>query len=366
MEFLRKVFYGNELWLWALGLALTVAAFILFMVLKGIAARRLTRFAKSTQTDIDDLVADLLHKTSFVAMLVLALYVGTMVLTLHPAASRILRIIAVMALLLQGALWGSGIITFWITRYAKEKMEEDAAAVTTVKSVGFLLRLALWSVITLLALDNLGFEISALLAGLGIGGIAVALAAQNILGDLFASLSIVLDKPFVIGDFIIVGEQMGTVEHIGMKTTRIRSLFGEQIIMSNTDLLKSRIRNYKRMAQRRALFSVGVTYATPADKLERIPEMLKEIVSSHEHTRLDRSHFKELGDSALIFEVVYYMEVPDYAVFMDTQQSINLAIFRKFEQEGIEFAYPTRTIHMAAPATAGAKPTLPRAGLATS
>jgi len=184
-------------------------------------------------------------------------------------------------------------------------------------------------------------------ASLGIGGIAVALAVQNILGDLFASFSIVLDKPFVIGDFIIVGDLMGTVERIGLKTTRLRSLSGEQIIFSNSDLLGSRVRNYKRMYERRISFSLGVAYETSAEQLERIPRMIEEIVSSQPKVRFDRSHFKSFGDFALVFETVYYILTPDYTAYMDAQQAINIAIARKFAEEGIRFAYPTQTIYLA-------------------
>jgi small-conductance mechanosensitive channel len=181
-----------------------------------------------------------------------------------------------------------------------------------------------------------------LIAGLGVGGIAVALAAQNVLGDLFASLSIVLDKPFVLGDFIIVGDVMGTVEKIGLKTTRIRSLAGEQLIVSNGDLLKSRIRNCKRMYQRRVEFTVRVPYQTPRAKLAAIPKMIREIVESQSKTRFDRSHFKAYGDSALIFETAYFVLEPDYNLHMDIQQDINLAIYSCFELNGIEFAFPPR------------------------
>jgi small-conductance mechanosensitive channel len=207
-------------------------------------------------------------------------------------------------------------------------------------------RLAVWSLVLLLALDNLGFNITALLAGMGIGGIAVALAAQNILGDLFASLSIVLDKPFVVGDFIVVGEQLGTVEYIGLKTTRIRSLGGEQIVFSNTDLLGSRIRNYKRMQERRVVFGFGVVYQTPHEKLQTIPGMVREIIGKLDRARFDRAHFKEYGDSSLNFEVVYYVLSADYNVYMDIQQAINLELFRRFQEDGIDFAYPTRTLYV--------------------
>jgi len=198
----------------------------------------------------------------------------------------------------------------------------------------------------LLALDNLGVNITALVAGMGIGGIAVALAAQNILGDLFASISIVLDKPFVINDFIIVGDYMGSVEHIGVKTTRIRSLSGEQIVFSNTDLLNSRVRNFKRMVERRVVFSFGVVYGTPAEKLEAIPGIVRGIIEAIDGTRFDRAHFAKYGDSSLDFEVVYFVVTGDYNVYMDIQQAINLAIYRSFEDEGLGFAFPTQTIFL--------------------
>jgi small-conductance mechanosensitive channel len=198
----------------------------------------------------------------------------------------------------------------------------------------------------LLALDNLGFDITALVAGLGIGGIAVALAVQSVLGDLFASLSIVLDKPFVIGDFIIVDQYLGTVEHVGLKTTRIRSLSGEQVIFSNSDLLTSRVRNFKRMYERRIVFEVGVTYQTSYENVAAIPSMIRSIIEAQGETRFDRSHFKSYGDSSLVYETVYYVRSPDFNVYMDTQQAINLALYQEFAKRGIDFAYPTRTLYV--------------------
>jgi len=216
-----------------------------------------------------------------------------------------------------------------------------------MSAFGFLARLALWTIIMFSALDNLGVNITALVAGLGVGGIAVALATQNILGDLFASFSIVLDKPFVIGDFIIVGECLGTVERIGLKTTRIRSLSGEQIIFSNSDLLGSRVRNFKRMYERRIVFSIGVIYQTSREQVAAIPAMLRESIEAQQMARFDRAHFKGFGDYALHFEAVYYVRSPDFTRYMDTQQAINLEIMRRFEEAGIEFAYPTQVVYVA-------------------
>ena len=203
-----------------------------------------------------------------------------------------------------------------------------------------------WCIGVLVALDNLGIDVTALITGLGIGGVAIALATQNILGDLFASLSIMLDKPFVVGDFIRSGDHLGTVERIGLKTTRLRSLTGEQLIFSNNDLLQSRLRNYKRMAERRVLFRIGVTYQTPAGQLEAIPMMVRGIIESVGTVRVDRAHFAAFGDSSYDFEFVYYVLSPDYNVYMDVQQAINLTIVRAFERERIEFAYPTRTLFL--------------------
>lgn len=203
--------------------------------------------------------------------------------------------------------------------------------------------------VVLVALDNVGVNVTALVAGLGIGGIAVALAAQNVLGDLFASLAIVLDRPFVLGDSIAVDTFQGTVESIGVKTTRLRSLSGEELVFSNSDLLKGPIRNYKRMTERRVLFNVGVAYDTPRETVARIPGMLREIVESQSPVRVDRAHFKSLGDSALVFEVVYFVLTPDYSRYMDIQQAVNLAILEQFAQQQIEIAYPTQRVLITQP-----------------
>ena len=200
--------------------------------------------------------------------------------------------------------------------------------------------MVLGSLVLLPALGLLGFNLTALLASLGIGGVAVALAMQNILGDLFASLAIALDRPFEVGDFIVIDAYMGTVEFVGLKTTRVRSLSGEQIILANTDLLKSRIRNFKRMTDRRATFNLNLDYGTPPEQLERIPEGIRRIIAARGRTRFDRAHFKAFGEAGLEFEVVYYVLDPDMNLYMDLQQAINLDLHRWFRAEGISFALP--------------------------
>jgi small-conductance mechanosensitive channel len=343
---IEQILLANGIADWASALGIALGTLAAFWILKWIVIRRLARYTRKTATPLDDFVVKALTATRLFLLVPLALYAATQMLTLPVRAERIAGQLAIISLLLQFAIWGHYFIESWVRHTLRVKKTEDAASASTVGVLGFLARLGLWSFALLLALDNLGFNITALLTGLGIGGVAVALAAQNILGDLFASISIALDKPFIIGDFIVVGDQMGTVEYIGLKTTRLRSLSGEQIVFSNTDLLNSRIHNYKRMAERRVLFSFGVVYQTPADTLERIPALVREIIEQQEHTRFDRAHFKAYGDSSLDFEVVYYVLDRDYNVYMDKQQAINFALFRRLESEGIEFAYPTRTLYV--------------------
>ncbi len=346
MKFLSWQFLSNSIQSWGIALLITIFSYIALRFLKRIVVKRLQKIAGRTRTQIDDMIVALLDKTSSFSLLVLAFFFGSLVLSLSQSAHNAWYSVVVVVLLIQTAVWGNALINFWLENYKKTRLEKNAAEVTTISAVGFILKITLYSIIVLLCLDNLGINITALVTGLGVGGVAVALAVQNILGDLFASLSIVLDKPFVLGDFIIVDNYMGSVEHIGLKTTRLRSLSGEQLIFSNTDLLKSRIRNYKRMYERRVVFSLGVTYQTPHEKLQKIPQMIREIVEAQSQVRFDRAHFKSYGDFSLNFEVVYWVQNPDYNVYMDIHQAINLAIFKKFAEEEIEFAYPTQTIFL--------------------
>jgi len=335
---------GNSVedWLYAAGTA--AVAFLLMHAALKFAVFRLGKFAAGTKTPLDDFIVDLLRRTSSLSLLAVALFLGSLSLVVPPAAGRALDVALVMVVILQGALWGNAAIRFWLSRAVSATQEQDAARATTISALEFVGRILLWSMAILLALENLGISVTGLVAGLGVGGIAVALALQNILGDLFASLSIVLDKPFVIGDFIVVDDHVGSVEHVGLKSTRLRSLSGEQIVCANSDLLKSRIRNFKRMYERRIIFSLGVTYRTPHATLAAIPGMIRSIVQGQQSTRFDRAHFREYGDSALLFEVVYFVTDPDYNRYMDIQQAINLEIYREFGDAGIEFAYPTRTV----------------------
>jgi small-conductance mechanosensitive channel len=261
-------------------------------------------------------------------------------LDLRADAAAALRTIAVVAFLVQAGIWASAAVRFWLGRYQARQLEADRGAATMIGALGFLAQLLLWSAVALLALDNVGVDITALVAGLGIGGVAIALAVQNILGDLFASLAIVLDKPFVLRDFIIVGDMLGTVEHIGLKTTRVRSLSGEQLIFSNNDLLSSRIRKYGRMFESRVVFTIRVAPPTPRDRLLQAQRIIREAIEEQPQIRFDRCHFAAYGTWSLEFEAVYYVLSPDYNVYMDLQQAINLRIHERFEDAEIELAWP--------------------------
>ena len=362
-DFLETTYYGNSLSAWLTALAVLLGGFALLTIVKQLLLRRVSRFAAHTKTRLDDLALVLLERTRPYFLFFVAL-AGALVLLQLGTWRTALRQLSVVVLLLQMAVWGNATITFWLERITAARREgehADLGSVTTLNALGVLARVVVWIVIFLLALQNFGVNITALITGLGIAGVAVALAVQNILGDVLASLSIVIDKPFVIGDYIVVDTFQGTVEDVGLRTTRLRSLSGEQIIFANAELLKARIRNYKRMRERRALFTVGLQYDTPADKVERVPQIIRELIESIPQTRLDRTHFQGFGDSSLNVETVYFVLVPEYNVFMDIQQQINLTLLRRFAAEGIEFAFPTRTVMLKGPEQSLVPPPVPGA-----
>jgi small-conductance mechanosensitive channel len=335
---------GNPLltWVWSGGILVIVSTLI--VVIKWLLVNRLEALARRTRLAVNEGAVEVLRATKLWLLFFPVLLIASQPLELPERVDSLLRVAAMLALFVQAGLWGSRALMFGIGHARDRALERDAGTATSLSALGFVVRVLMWSIVLLLALSNLGVDITALVAGLGIGGIAVALAMQNILGDLFASLSIVIDKPFVIGDFVVVDDYMGTIEHVGLKTTRIRSLGGEQIVFCNSDLLSTRLRNFKRMRERRIVFEFGVLYQTPADTLERIPGMVREIIEAQPKTRFDRVHFTEFGESSYNFEAVYWMLVPDFPAYRDAQQAINLAMVRAFEQEGIDFAYPTRTL----------------------
>jgi small-conductance mechanosensitive channel len=344
-DLLAARWLGNPVSAWLTAAAILVGGFLLLVLVRRLLVRRLERFAEHTHTPLDDLALDALRRTSTAFLLVVAVAAAARTSLALPEHARTgVALLARIAFLLQAASWGNGAITFWLQRLTAQRAATDRASITTLAALGVLARFVLWVLLFLLALDAFGVNITALVTGLGIAGVAVALAVQNVLGDLLASLSIALDKPFVIGDFIVVDTFQGTVEDIGLKTTRLRSLSGEQLVFANAELLKARIRNFGRMAERRVLFQLSVQYDTPPDLVERIPQLVREVVSAETPVRFDRSHFSAFTDSALVIETVYYVLSAEYNVYMDIQQRVNLTLMRRFAELGVEFAYPTRTV----------------------
>lgn len=334
---------GNDLLRWSLAIAVALALLLILQATRGLLRRRLASFEEDRAFRPDDLLFTLLGATRNWALLAAAAFVATMVLVLDPVTTLRLQQLFAIILIFQVGLWGNRAIGYFAGQYRRNE-DLDGGRRTSLAALTFVGRLVLYTLLLLMVLDNVGVDITALIAGLGVGSIAVALALQGILGDLFASLSIVFDKPFEIGDFVIVDDMMGNIEHIGLRTTRLRSLSGEQLVFANTDLLESRIRNYKRMAERRIVFQLGVEYGTPQESLERIPLLVREIIEDIADARFDRSHFSAFGAYSLDFETVYYVLTADYNRYMDIQQQVNLAIYRRFHELGVEFAFPTETL----------------------
>ena len=337
-------------WLVALVAALAVAAGL--DALKSILARRLAVLAARTETKLDDIAVAALRSTKLVVLGIVGIYAGASLLALPDKAQLFISRVTIVAVLVQVAIWGDHALRTWLAA-TRAQRNEDPDRITSSAAITFLVRVALWAVVALMVLDNLGVNITTLVASLGIGGIAIALAVQSILGDLFASLSIVLDKPFVVGDFIIVDKMLGTVERIGLKTTRVRSLSGEQIVFSNNDLLKSRIQNLRRMESRRIVFGFGVSHLTPAPLLRELPQMVQEIVAAQPQVRFDRAHLNGIAAPVFNYEVVYYVDNTDYTVYMNVQQEIYLRLIDGLQARGVELALPVQTVRLARQAEPG-------------
>lgn len=353
MKIWEQLLQNNGPDAWLLAAAIAVAVLFAVWLARMIAERVISRIARRTELRLDDALVGSVRATKLWLLAPLAVYAAASALEIPPRLDRLLENVGMVGLIAQFAVWTNRWVLQWLALRAEAARAIDPAATTTVNLLGFVARVVVWALALLIALDQLGFNVTALVAGLGIGGIAVALAVQNILGDLFASMAIVLDKPFQVGDFIIVGDKPGVVEKVGLKTTRVRALWGEQYVFANAQLLNSQIRNYKKMQERRIAFGVGVTYETPLEKLRAIPGWLKAAVEAQPDVRFDRAHFKEYADFSLVFEIVYYVLSPDFNKYMDRQQAINLAIFEKFASEGVQFAYPTRTLYLRQDAAAG-------------
>jgi small-conductance mechanosensitive channel len=266
-------------------------------------------------------------------------------LTLPDRVQRVVSHTVMILVLIQAGLWAGRSVRFYLEMKERER-GADRVFSGSLDIVSFVARMLIWSLLILVVLDNLGVNITALLAGLGVGGVAVALALQNVLGDLFASLSIALDKPFVMGDSLTIDSFVGKVEHIGIKTTRLRSESGEQIILSNADILKSRVRNFGRLSQQRILATIRLGFDTPTDKLKALPALLENIVREHPQAHFERCHLKTLGESSFQFELSYFVQQPATNPMLDLQQAVNFRIIDELRRLGLEFAYPAQLVFL--------------------
>jgi small-conductance mechanosensitive channel len=344
IDFWRYTIAGNTIGMFAVTLVAFVVFLAIFKVFQTIILAHLKKIAEKTKTDIDDTFVTIIKSLKPPFYSFLAFYTATFFLNLNNVFQKIIDIVLIIWVVFQVIIATQILIDYVVKKRIGE--EEDKAAENAINILGKLSKATLWTIGFLLILSNLGVDITSLVAGLGIGGIAVALALQNILSELFSSFAIYFDKPFVPGDFIIVGDRAGVIEKIGIKTTRMRALQGEEVVISNKELTSVQIQNFKKMKERRISFSFGVTYETPIEKIKKIPGVVKKTIEGIVGTRFDRAHFSRFDDSALNFDVVYFVQSGDYAQYMNIQQEINIKIMEEFEMIGISMAYPTRTVYL--------------------
>lgn len=346
-EFLDQIYYDNTVREYLTALAVILGGVILVLALKRFIIKRLQSWAASTPETWDDFIVDSFSHFVVPIFQWTIVYWAIHLLHFSEQSERIIRIATSILVTYYILRMISSVVVVLVKSgirrrgHGEEKFRQLGGLIMIVNAI-------IWTVGIVFLLGNWGVNVTPVVAGLGIGGIAVALAAQNILGDVFNYFVIFFDRPFEAGDFIIVDDKLGTIEYVGIKTTHIRALSGEQIIIGNGNLTNSRIHNYKRMAQRRVVFTINVQYGTPREAVEKIPGMLKEIVERQSRVRFDRAHFSAYHDWSLRFEIVYYVLSADYNVYMDIQQAINLEIYRAFDQQNIQFAFPTRSLFIKA------------------
>jgi small-conductance mechanosensitive channel len=345
LEILDRVFLGNSISDYAVALLILAISILFVKIIVRYFVGRLKKIAKKTATTFDDFLIKVLEKIGLPVLYISCFYVSAKTLKLPSAAGSLVNILEMIVITFFAARIMVMLVGWSINVYFV-KRQQDPTVIRSLDGMLWAFKIVIWVLAIVILLDNLGYKVSTIIAGLGIGGIAVAIAAQALLKDFFSYFSIVFDHPFKIGDFIIIGDFMGTVEYIGIKTTRIRSLGGEQVVFSNTDLTDSRVRNYRAMEKRRVLFRLRVTYQASLKQLKEIPGIIENIIKSVKETAFDRAHFFSYGDFSLVFEIVYFVLSPDYNKYMDIQQEINFAIKEEFEKHGIEFAYPTQTLYL--------------------
>lgn len=341
-QLLSYRFLGNSLREYLLALVIFVLVISVLKIFKKIVIKKLKHLADHTRIEFDNLLIEILESIGWPFYFLLALWIASQFISLPAKAARFFSYFLLIVVAYYAVMALQRLVGFSVAKL-KEAGKLDSSIANLLNQVG---KWVLWLIVALVVLQNLGFNVTTLIAGLGIGGIAIAFALQSILSDIFAYFSIHFDKPFETGDFIILDGDLGVVQKIGLKSTRIRTLWGEELVISNKELTEKRVHNYKKMRERRIHFNFGVVYQTPSEKLKKIPQIVTEIFDRMELARLDRVHFKSFGDFSLVFEVAYYILTGDYNKYMDIQQEINFALKERFEKEKIEFAYPTQTIFL--------------------
>lgn len=343
-ETLEQVYFKNSVQDYLISATIIVVGLLVLRLFRNVILNRLKKWSDKTETKADDMLVSGIEKYGLPMLNFLVLYYGLYYLEFSVKVQRVVDAAITVVVIFFIVRLFIAFIEMSLERYVK-KQEGGEEKLKQLRGVMLVVNIVIWALGIVVLFSNLGYNVTAIITGLGIGGIAIALAAQNILGDLFNYFVIFFDRPFEIGDFIVVDDKKGTVEYVGIKTTRLKSLSGEQLIFSNSDLTNSRIHNFKRMERRRIVFNLGVTYQTSVEQLKKIPPFIKTAVERQTGTTLDRTHFASYGDFSLNFETVYFVESSEYNRYMDVQQSINLELFEVFAKEGIEFAYPTQTVY---------------------
>ncbi|RYF94619.1 MAG: mechanosensitive ion channel family protein, partial [Chitinophagaceae bacterium] len=339
------IYWGNTVQAYLMAAAGIFITWAVIRTLRRVVLKRVAKWIQNTDTSFDDILLSVVEKY---VLPYVYLFINFHIITDLNLSARTLKILT-YAMAFITLYYGVRLVIHAITLSINGLMKrrnESAERIRQLNGVMIVVKALLWFIGFIVMLGNLGFDVRAMITGLGVGGIAIALAAQTVLGDLFSYFVIFFDKPFEIGDFVKTGASSGTIEQIGIKTTRLRSLDGEQLVISNTDLLKTTIHNYKRLERRRVVFTIAVTYHTDADMLRQIPMIVREIVESQADTVFDRAHFSKMDVSSLNFDVVYNIDSPDYTKFMDTQQTVLLKLIDGFRERGIEFAHPTQNIYL--------------------
>ena len=342
LDFLSTEFFDNTINDYLIALFILICGVFAVRVIRTLTFRSLKKWAARTDNIYDDAIVAILEKNLVPIAYIGVIFLAIKNLTLHPILDRAIEVLAIILVTILGVKLFTASVEYIIKLYWITYHQENINVEQSINALIPAVRVLVWLVGIIFLLDNLGFDISAVVASLGIGGVAIALASQGVLQDLFSYFSILLDRPFELGDFIIVGDYLGTVEYVGIKTTRLKSISGEQIIIANTDLTSSRIRNLKRMRQRRIVFKFGVIYKTDTEQLAEIPVLIESIINNTKNATCDRAHFSGYGEYSLDFEVVYFINTNNYNIYMDAQQQINLKIKAEFAERKIEFAYPTQ------------------------